>query len=215
MSEGGSARKTIDSAWRHGKPMDNNRFGSICNYCGQVMKSGGVSRLKEHLAGGHKNVKDCPNVPREVRQEMMDALKSGIVRRIKQKDIQRETFEHLRHGRGGPSSDDDDDDDDGIMYPPDVVTEEEKREYREAIRASKEARREEEQRRNFRGSGGASGSRNMSAATLRRSQSTRHTPSIDPFVVRTCSGRQKFKRYGEGGNGKGEDWQVHIKVVYI
>ncbi|RXH76816.1 hypothetical protein DVH24_019704 [Malus domestica] len=54
-----------DPAWEHGDPIDGNKHGTICKYCGRVMKSGGVTRLKYHLSGldPSKNVQRCDNVP--------------------------------------------------------------------------------------------------------------------------------------------------------
>ncbi|KAM1168016.1 hypothetical protein ACFX19_030506 [Malus domestica] len=48
MSSGVTKR---DPAWEHGDPIDGNKHGTICKYCGRVMKSGGVTRLKYHLSG--------------------------------------------------------------------------------------------------------------------------------------------------------------------
>ncbi|KAM1449335.1 hypothetical protein ACFXTO_008191 [Malus domestica] len=62
MSSGVTKR---DPAWEHGDPIDGNKNGTICKYCGRVMKSGGATRLKYHLSGldPAKNVKRCDNVP--------------------------------------------------------------------------------------------------------------------------------------------------------
>ena len=51
--------------------------GTICNYCGLNIKSGGITRLKFHLshADPHSNTKKCPNVSPEVKQEMEQLLK--------------------------------------------------------------------------------------------------------------------------------------------
>ncbi|KAL0910811.1 hypothetical protein M5K25_018900 [Dendrobium thyrsiflorum] len=38
-----------------------------CNFCDKVMK-GGVTRMKEHLSGSHKNVAPCTNVPDKVKE---------------------------------------------------------------------------------------------------------------------------------------------------
>ena len=47
MASGGSKR---DPAWEHGILTDGNKNRTICKYCGIVMKSGGVIRLKYHLS---------------------------------------------------------------------------------------------------------------------------------------------------------------------
>ncbi|KAG8386854.1 hypothetical protein BUALT_Bualt03G0192300 [Buddleja alternifolia] len=45
--------------WDHGEMIDNNRLWTKCNYCGNEMKGSGVSRLKQHIAGGFLNVEKC------------------------------------------------------------------------------------------------------------------------------------------------------------
>ena len=47
MASGGSKR---EPAWEHGISIDDNKHRTICKYCGIVMKSGGVIRLKYHLS---------------------------------------------------------------------------------------------------------------------------------------------------------------------
>ncbi|KAM2525755.1 hypothetical protein TB1_023232 [Malus domestica] len=66
MSSGATKR---DPAWEHGYLIDGNKYGTICKYCGRVMKSGGVTQLKYHLSGldPAKNVQRCDNVPPEVK----------------------------------------------------------------------------------------------------------------------------------------------------
>ena len=56
--------------------MEGNRNGTICNYCGLVIKSGGITPFKFHLShlDHHSNTKKCPNVPLKVKQEMRQLL---------------------------------------------------------------------------------------------------------------------------------------------
>ncbi|KAF5202722.1 hypothetical protein FRX31_007691, partial [Thalictrum thalictroides] len=66
----GKTRK--DLAWEHGESLPNN--SSKCCYCAKVLKSGGVTRLKQHLAGKGNQVVACTACPKEVRAEMKRLL---------------------------------------------------------------------------------------------------------------------------------------------
>ena len=61
-----------DSIWKYCIHVEGNRNGVVCNYCGLVIKSGGITRFKFHLSHSnpHSNIKKCPNVPLKVKQEM-------------------------------------------------------------------------------------------------------------------------------------------------
>ena len=63
-------------AWRYCTSLERHKNGTICNYCGLMIKSGGVTRLKFHLSNidPHSNTKKCSNVPLEVKQEMKQLL---------------------------------------------------------------------------------------------------------------------------------------------
>ena len=56
--------------------MEANRNGTVCNYCGLVIRSGRITRFKYHLSHSdpHSNTKKCLNVPPEVNQEMRQLL---------------------------------------------------------------------------------------------------------------------------------------------
>ena len=73
MTSGSGGR---DPAWRYYTPLEGHKNGTICNYCGLSIKSGGITRLKFHLShtDPHSNTKKCPNVPPEVKQEMKQLL---------------------------------------------------------------------------------------------------------------------------------------------
>ena len=110
MSSGVTKR---DPAWEHGDPIDGNKHGTICKYCGRVMKSGGVTRLKYHLSGldPGNNVQQCNNVPPEVKAFITTLLKN----KKHQKEKKTHGMENIRAGlRGeviGQAVDNDDDDD--------------------------------------------------------------------------------------------------------
>ncbi|KAG5565098.1 hypothetical protein RHGRI_001104 [Rhododendron griersonianum] len=63
-----------DIGWKFGKMVENNRYKSQCIFCGKIV-SGGITRLKEHLAHKKGQVSSCPSVSGEVRELMMKHLK--------------------------------------------------------------------------------------------------------------------------------------------
>ncbi|PWA39471.1 zinc finger, BED-type, Ribonuclease H-like domain protein [Artemisia annua] len=75
-----NARK--DPAWKYGPeeqvPPQGEKKGYKyvkCNFCSKIIK-GGVKRMKDHLAGTHKDVSPCLSVPTEVKDEITQYLKS-------------------------------------------------------------------------------------------------------------------------------------------
>ena len=65
--------KIRDIGWEHGVIVDGNRFHWKCNWCGLVRYGGGVSRLKQHIAGTC-HVQKCLKVPEDVAKNMMNHL---------------------------------------------------------------------------------------------------------------------------------------------
>lgn len=65
--------KTRDIGWDHGEIVDGNRFHWMCNWCGLIRYGGGVSRLKNHLAGT-SHVRKCPKVPADISKSIMNHL---------------------------------------------------------------------------------------------------------------------------------------------
>ena len=43
---GGSGMFSRNLAWKYCSPLKGNQNGTICNFCGLLMNSGGISRLK-------------------------------------------------------------------------------------------------------------------------------------------------------------------------
>ena len=66
---GGSGMFGRDVAWKYCSPVEGNRNETICNFCGLLMKSGGISRFKYHLVhiDPNNNTKKCLTVPPEVK----------------------------------------------------------------------------------------------------------------------------------------------------
>ena len=100
MASGGGGR---DPAWRHCAPLEGYKNGTVCNYCGLSIKSGGITRLKFHLShtDPHSNTKKCPNVPPEVKQEMKQLLEQKGKAKAKKAVDMEEIRAELRGIMGG------------------------------------------------------------------------------------------------------------------
>ena len=77
---GGSGTFDRDLAWKYCSPLEGNRNGTICNFCGLVMKSGDISWFKYHLAhrDPNSNTKKCLSVPPEVKEEIREMLHEKV-----------------------------------------------------------------------------------------------------------------------------------------
>ena len=65
-----------DPVWKYCPPINGNINNIICNYCGMVIKSGGITWFKFLLSytDPHSNRKKCSNVPPEMKKEMKQLL---------------------------------------------------------------------------------------------------------------------------------------------
>ncbi|XP_022865949.1 uncharacterized protein LOC111385765 [Olea europaea var. sylvestris] len=63
----------VDPGWEHGVAQDERKKKVRCNYCGKVV-SGGIYRLKQHLARISGEVTYCDKAPEEVCQKMRENL---------------------------------------------------------------------------------------------------------------------------------------------
>ena len=141
MASGSGVR---DPAWRYCAPLEGHKNGTMCNYCGLIIKSGGITCLKFHLSytDPHSNTKKCPNVPPEVKQEMKQLLEHKSKSKAKKETNMEEIRAELQGTMGGKhhSLIDDDDEEEGDedvhMYPADMHPNE-RDEYRVVVRASK------------------------------------------------------------------------------
>ena len=108
--------------------MEGNRNGTVCNYCGSVIKSGGITHFKFHLSHSylHSNTKKCPNVPPEVKQEIRQLLdQKNKAKANKTTDIE-EIRAELRGIMGGRhrhliDEDEEEEEDDVYMYSSDMT----------------------------------------------------------------------------------------------
>ncbi|KAK4595008.1 hypothetical protein RGQ29_018660 [Quercus rubra] len=71
-----------DLGWEHGVEVGSRQVQ--CNYCKEI-HSGGIYRLKHHLAGTRKNVSACPSVPENVREKFVALLYAQAEASIKKK----------------------------------------------------------------------------------------------------------------------------------
>ncbi|CAN1323843.1 hypothetical protein LINPERPRIM_LOCUS32870 [Linum perenne] len=62
-------RKSSDIGWQYGTLADplNNKEKIKCNFCKHI-SSGGIYRLKQHIAGNNSTVAKCPSAPKEAQQ---------------------------------------------------------------------------------------------------------------------------------------------------
>ncbi|KAL6559467.1 hypothetical protein OROGR_004584 [Orobanche gracilis] len=79
MEQSGSSNNSKnDICWNYVrmlKPPQTNDL--VCNFCEKVTR-GGIYRAKQHLAGGHRNVKACPRCPAHVREEIRDFMSKKV-----------------------------------------------------------------------------------------------------------------------------------------
>ena len=79
--------------WKYCTPIKGDINGTICNFCGMVIKSGKITWFEFHLShtNPHSNSKKCPNVSPEVKKEMRHLL----VERNKAKAKKAENIEEI------------------------------------------------------------------------------------------------------------------------
>lgn len=80
--------RATDPGWAHGSMVNGDRQKIICRYCHKVILGGGVSRLKQHLAGERGNIAPCDKAPDEVKAQMQQHLGFKILEKLyKQKEL--------------------------------------------------------------------------------------------------------------------------------
>ncbi|GKU96674.1 hypothetical protein SLEP1_g9886 [Rubroshorea leprosula] len=73
-SIGSTPSKTDDPAWAHCLIIPGRRNQTKCLYCDKLILGGGITRLKEHLAGIKGNVGACKKVSADVKRQMQQLL---------------------------------------------------------------------------------------------------------------------------------------------
>ena len=79
--------KLEDLGWLHGYPIDNDK--QQCKYCNKQMKSEGITRLTQHLAGRCSNVAKCKSCPFVVFAQMRELLKGTKAKKKWQEEKKR------------------------------------------------------------------------------------------------------------------------------
>ena len=72
MSEAGASatRREVDPGRKYGIMLNNNSNSWKCIFCKKDFNAG-ISRLKQHLRGDHRNAKACNLCPPHVREELI------------------------------------------------------------------------------------------------------------------------------------------------
>ena len=125
-------------------PIEGNRNDTICNFCGMVIKSDGITWFKFHLShtDPHSNSKKCHNVPPEVKKKLRQLLVERNKAKAKKAANIEEIRAELQDTMGGSDrhlfddEENEEEDDDVYMYPVDMNLDEQV-DYRATCRASK------------------------------------------------------------------------------
>ncbi|KAJ4971497.1 hypothetical protein NE237_004596 [Protea cynaroides] len=81
--------RATDLGWAHGMMVNGDRQKIKCRYCHKVILGGGISRLKQHLAGERGNIAPCEKVPDDVKAQMQQHLGFKVLERLKkQKELE-------------------------------------------------------------------------------------------------------------------------------
>jgi len=80
----------VDPGWDHGIAQDERKKKVRCNYCGKIV-SGGIYRLKQHLARVSGEVTYCEKAPDEVYLKMKENLE-GSRSHKKQKQVDAQAY---------------------------------------------------------------------------------------------------------------------------
>ncbi|XP_048428565.1 uncharacterized protein LOC103946149 isoform X3 [Pyrus x bretschneideri] len=82
-NQGSVPPRASDPGWAHGIMVNGGRQKIKCKYCHKVMLGGGISRLKQHLAGERGNVAPCEEVPEEVKMQIQHHLGFKVLEKLK------------------------------------------------------------------------------------------------------------------------------------
>lgn len=194
-----------DPAWKYVIPVDGNKFGTTCKFCNSTFQSGGITRLKSHLAGydRHKSVKKCNSVPKEIKNEIIAWMKKKETIKQQKAAIADDIRDELQSNylNKQPSlfdeydedeEEDEDEEDDGYAYPSDMHPQE-RAAFRTAVRASNVER---DKKSWFTGSNRFSttwsgGSSNQQDQKFQRSKSVRNPLPNPPVDMPSKDNRAK------------------------
>ena len=90
--------RSEDPAWAHARAVPNAKNNSICLHCHKLIKEGGITRLKYHLARIRGQVESCKVVSSDVRFQMKQMIEDLKKSKETKKRIQSE----IRNPYGDP-----------------------------------------------------------------------------------------------------------------
>ncbi|XP_024463244.1 uncharacterized protein LOC112328478 isoform X1 [Populus trichocarpa] len=103
--------RATDPGWAHGTMVNGGRQKIKCKYCHKIFLGGGISRLKQHLAGERGNVTPCEEVPEEVKVQIQQHLGFKVLEKLrKQKEANSAKNSFLSYFRDKEGDDEDNDD---------------------------------------------------------------------------------------------------------
>uniref|UniRef100_A0A7N2MM08 BED-type domain-containing protein n=1 Tax=Quercus lobata TaxID=97700 RepID=A0A7N2MM08_QUELO len=66
--------RSDDPAWAHARAVPNAKNNTICLHCNKLIKGGGITRLKYHLAGIRGQVEPCKKASSDIRFQMKQMI---------------------------------------------------------------------------------------------------------------------------------------------
>ncbi|XP_056687918.1 uncharacterized protein [Spinacia oleracea] len=105
------ASKDEDIGWKFGEAVDGNKRKVKCKFCHKII-SGGITRLKQHLAHKSGDVAPCGSVSVDVKREIMALLMQTKDKKTEKNRMTRDFEDEIVRSMNRPIDDDDDDDDD-------------------------------------------------------------------------------------------------------
>ncbi|XP_075483777.1 uncharacterized protein LOC142523929 [Primulina tabacum] len=164
----------LDIGWEFGKSIRGDRKTIQCKLCGKII-TGGITRLKQHIAHVAGNVESCTKAPKEIslmfRKHLQDTKNERNLIK-KKKEIAINAIQQSIHGLDNCSDSGDDDKFDNTYE--ETLQDMENRALRNAMKESRRTRAFEEDMQNRYGSGNVGGSSSSPSANPNlRKQMTR------------------------------------------
>lgn len=97
-SKGMAPPRATDVGWAHGTMVNGDRQKIKCRYCSKVILGGGISRLKQHLAGERGNISPCEKVPDDVKAQIQQHMGFKVLEKLKKQkesDNLRSSIQHF------------------------------------------------------------------------------------------------------------------------
>lgn len=87
--------------------VNGDRQKIMCRYCQKIILGGGISRLKQHLAGERGNIAPCEKVPNDVKTQIQQHLGFKVLEKLQRQKIAEDLKNSLQKAREG---------DDGVLH---------------------------------------------------------------------------------------------------